>query len=105
MVEQIDRLIASCQVLTAALRGSPPCLIRYLLGRGPLWCLFSHESRYSRGRSGNSFGGRDYGETEADGRDRSATGALAHHEDLQPLRLQRLRYLPWLQGLCDQGVL
>ena len=47
----------------------------------------------------------DRAPAEADGRDRRPADPLAHHEDLRRARLQRLRRLPRLQGLHDQGVL
>ena len=42
---------------------------------------------------------------QADDRDRRQADPLAHHEDLLAARHQRLRHLPGLQGLHDQGVL
>ena len=44
-------------------------------------------------------------QAEADDRDRRPADPLAHHEDLLRTRRQRLRHLPRLQGLRDQGVL
>ena len=57
------------------------------------------------GGLGTRLVGRDCVPPEADGRDRRAADPVAHHEELQPPRVQRLRGLPRLQGLHDQGVL
>ncbi len=63
------------------------------------------EGRHPRRRTRHAPVGGDRLPAQAHGRDRRAADPVAHHEDLQPLRVQRLRRLPRLQGLRHQGVL
>ena len=59
----------------------------------------------SRWRTGHTPGRGNRPPPQADGRSRRNADPVAHHENLFRARRERFRDLPWLQGLCDQGVL
>ena len=65
----------------------------------------THEGGDPGRRPGHAPGRRNHGQAQADGRDRRQAGAVAHPEELLAPRHQRLRHLPRLPRLCDQGVL
>lgn len=67
--------------------------------------LAGHEGDHPGGRLGLAPERRDADPAQADGGDRRQADALAHHDPVREARAHRLRGLPGLQGLRDQGVL
>ena len=65
---------------------------------------FDDEDGDPGGRARHAHLGREPPPAQADDRGRRAADPVAHHEAVFALRFQRLRGLPGVPGLCDQGV-
>ena len=64
-----------------------------------------HEGRHSLRWFGDAVARGDGVSSEADGRNRRTTDPVAHHEDLRPSRIQRIRAVLGIPRQFDQGIL